>query len=325
MSELCVQKKRRYHAQIPHEVLEDRNLSWKAVGILSYLLSKPNNWIVRVGDLKARHGDGERSVQSGLKELETAGYLYRFRVHINGRLDWRSIVFDEPASESEAKQAEEDYVARLQEAGNQIVSINAKRSHRNSIPTKQRHCNNGVETATDRVKPYKKEKQVKNESEPPAQISPASPIAPLGALGSGEEPKQPDQIVGITFPGLGKIARNSLHPRFVELFENDTHPDIDEDIDYPGESMFLDEEIDEWCYLLPYGKRRPAPRQVQVTTPAVETVDRNDEGLQNRLRAQIKEILDRAAPVRDEQQLYPGQYAMIGDEWREATEEDCYG
>ena len=185
--------------------------------------------------------------------------------------------------------------------------------------TLRRSSVDGHEVTTN--KEYIEEKKL---AEPPAQISPASPIAPVGALGSGEEPKQPDRIVGITFPGLGKIARESLHPRFVELFENDTQPDIDEDIDCPGESMFLDEEIDEWCYLLPYGKRRPAPRQVQVTTPAVETVDRNDEGLQNRLRAQIQEIMDRAVPVRDEQQLFPGQYAMIDGEWRQATEEDCY-
>lgn len=31
-------------AQIKNEILEDKNLSWKAKGIYAYMFSKPNDW-----------------------------------------------------------------------------------------------------------------------------------------------------------------------------------------------------------------------------------------------------------------------------------------
>ena len=49
--------------------VNDDRLSFKAVGILTYLLSKPDNWVVREDDLAARHTEGTHAVRSGLKEL----------------------------------------------------------------------------------------------------------------------------------------------------------------------------------------------------------------------------------------------------------------
>ena len=54
--------------------LDDPRLSFKAKGILSYLLSKPDNWKVRVSDLANHAKDGKDSVRSGLKELVLSGY-----------------------------------------------------------------------------------------------------------------------------------------------------------------------------------------------------------------------------------------------------------
>lgn len=55
--------------------LEDKRLSFKAKGILAYLLGKPDDWTVRVKDIMKRSTDGEHAVRSGLQELEEAGYL----------------------------------------------------------------------------------------------------------------------------------------------------------------------------------------------------------------------------------------------------------
>jgi hypothetical protein len=55
--------------------LEDSRLSYKAKGILAYLLGKPDDWTVRVKDITKRSTDGEHAVRSGLRELEKAGYL----------------------------------------------------------------------------------------------------------------------------------------------------------------------------------------------------------------------------------------------------------
>jgi hypothetical protein len=51
-------------------------LSWKAKGVLGYIVGKPEGWKVRVADLVSRsHGnDGETSIRSALIELRMAGY-----------------------------------------------------------------------------------------------------------------------------------------------------------------------------------------------------------------------------------------------------------
>jgi len=55
--------------------LNDDRLSWKAKGILTYLLSKPDDWQVYVRDLVKRSTDGRDAVYSGLKELSVCGYV----------------------------------------------------------------------------------------------------------------------------------------------------------------------------------------------------------------------------------------------------------
>lgn len=65
---------------IDHRPLNDDNLSWQAKGLLAYLLSKPDNWIVIVADLVKRATNGRDSVNSILKELEQKGYIERIKI-----------------------------------------------------------------------------------------------------------------------------------------------------------------------------------------------------------------------------------------------------
>lgn len=58
-------------------VVETSKLSYKAKGILAYLLSKPDNWKVYLSDVENHSTDGRQAIQSGIKELEDAGYIYR--------------------------------------------------------------------------------------------------------------------------------------------------------------------------------------------------------------------------------------------------------
>lgn len=77
--------------------LNDENLSFKAKGILAYLLSKPDNWQVRVSDLIKHSPDGKTAIYSGLNELKQQGYLEKFPVHIDGKIHhWESIVYEIP-------------------------------------------------------------------------------------------------------------------------------------------------------------------------------------------------------------------------------------
>lgn len=63
-------------SQISNGVTQNRRLSWKARGILCYLLSKPEGWTVIFNDLlKASEKDGKDSLKAGMKELEAEGFL----------------------------------------------------------------------------------------------------------------------------------------------------------------------------------------------------------------------------------------------------------
>jgi hypothetical protein len=64
-------------ALIHREALADGRLSFKARGILAYLLALPDGAEISPERITKSGTDGERAVKSGLKELQDAGYLLR--------------------------------------------------------------------------------------------------------------------------------------------------------------------------------------------------------------------------------------------------------
>lgn len=64
---------------IDKTIFEDSSVSWKAKGLMGYLLSRPDDWTVRMGDLIKRSTDGITSVRTAILELERHGYITRFR------------------------------------------------------------------------------------------------------------------------------------------------------------------------------------------------------------------------------------------------------
>lgn len=67
--------------QITNELLEDKRLSLKAVGLLCFMLRQKNDWTFSLEWLAKQHKDGVDSVSSGIRELEKAGYIQRQRLH----------------------------------------------------------------------------------------------------------------------------------------------------------------------------------------------------------------------------------------------------
>lgn len=65
---------------IPNETLADERLSWKAKGLLSYLLSLPYDWEVYTSEVVRHSTDGTKSLTSGLNELIELGYIERVQV-----------------------------------------------------------------------------------------------------------------------------------------------------------------------------------------------------------------------------------------------------
>lgn len=78
--------------QIRNAVLRDERLSWKARGLLGFLLSHSDNGFTVDADRLAMRGpDGRSAVLAGLKELEVAGYLVRTK-HQGDRGLWATEV-----------------------------------------------------------------------------------------------------------------------------------------------------------------------------------------------------------------------------------------
>lgn len=85
---------------INKRTLTDSTLTWEARGVLAYLLSKPNDWQVRVGDLIRQGPGGRQRMQRILKELETQGYIQRCRLRNgNGTFHWETTVYERPTTE----------------------------------------------------------------------------------------------------------------------------------------------------------------------------------------------------------------------------------
>ena len=78
MSIFRVEKNKNYTI-ISNYHLRDKNLSLRTIGLLSLILSLPENWDYSQAGLAAICKDGEDSIRSGLKELEKHGYLERER------------------------------------------------------------------------------------------------------------------------------------------------------------------------------------------------------------------------------------------------------
>ena len=78
--------------------IHDENLSWKAKGILLYLLSRPDDWQIYETELVRHSTDGLSGLKTGIKELEKVGYIQRTRKRDDkGRLkEYEYVVYEKP-------------------------------------------------------------------------------------------------------------------------------------------------------------------------------------------------------------------------------------
>lgn len=73
-------KIRANYTQVPNEILTDDSLSWKAKGILTFLMGKTDEQDLQMDEIMKNSTDGMDSLKSGIKELEQKGYLHRERI-----------------------------------------------------------------------------------------------------------------------------------------------------------------------------------------------------------------------------------------------------
>lgn len=87
------------YTMINKNVLQDERLSWKARGLMGYLLSLPDDWVIYLEELeKHSDKDGRESLASGIKELVELGYIVREQARAEkGKFgSWTYTVFESP-------------------------------------------------------------------------------------------------------------------------------------------------------------------------------------------------------------------------------------
>lgn len=74
----------RDYTSIPNAIIEDETLSAEARWLLIYLLSKPRDWVVRIGDIMRAGGFGRNKGYDLIKSLENAGYILKQQARDGG-------------------------------------------------------------------------------------------------------------------------------------------------------------------------------------------------------------------------------------------------
>jgi hypothetical protein len=77
--------------------LKDSRLSWKAKGLLVWLLSYGDNFQMSEAQIIAASTDGVRAVRSAVAELQAAGYLQKTNERVNGRYSWSHFCLSKPS------------------------------------------------------------------------------------------------------------------------------------------------------------------------------------------------------------------------------------
>lgn len=99
---VCRVEKNKNYTTMSNFHLRDPNLSNKARGLLSTMLSLPDSWDYTTRGLAAICKDGVDGITAQLKELEQYGYLIRHRIRdSNGRIvDMEYIIYEQPHTAS---------------------------------------------------------------------------------------------------------------------------------------------------------------------------------------------------------------------------------
>ena len=99
---VCRVEKSKNYTTMSNYHLRDQNLSNKARGLLSTMLSLPEDWDYTTRGLAKICKDGVDGITAQLKELELYGYLIRHRIRdSNGRIvDMEYIIYEQPHTAS---------------------------------------------------------------------------------------------------------------------------------------------------------------------------------------------------------------------------------
>lgn len=106
--------------------LHDKRLSLKAVGLLSIVLSLPDDWHYTVKGLVGSVKDGERAVNGALSELKQCGYLQVNKLYPNSersKIEYQYVFYEKPQDLQNVPLEQDIQNVDLQNVGLQNVGI----------------------------------------------------------------------------------------------------------------------------------------------------------------------------------------------------------
>lgn len=113
--------------------LKEKDMSLKAIGLLSKMLSLPDDWDYSLAGLVSICKENETAIKSTLDELKRFGYLEMIKKFPNetntGRIEYEYIIYEQPKQEGK-KQALENLPLEFQPIENQ-VQLNTKELNTN--------------------------------------------------------------------------------------------------------------------------------------------------------------------------------------------------
>ena len=143
MSVIRVEKTKNYTVMSNYH-FKEKEMSLKAKGLLSLMLSLPDNWDYSIAGLVAICKENETAIKSALKELQQFGYVKVDKIMPNktdsGRIEYIYNIYEQPKQDSE-KQGVENLPLEIQRVENQ-VQLNTKQLNTNKTNTKEKKKNN---------------------------------------------------------------------------------------------------------------------------------------------------------------------------------------
>ena len=262
MSVIHISKRENPYAQIDKRVLEDPRLSWRAKGILAYLLSKPSGWKVNVKDIWNNGAEGRNAVQDCLVELQMIGYAeLKTVIGEHGKLggsQW--VISEEP------------------KGGFSVATDKPKTGKPTNRKSGSRAYSNNEEVSNNELSESENEHTPAPESENLKAESPLSPkVAPKGSFPSGPaqfpaaSPEAWQRVHGVikvvdpAFPGVVIVdGAGPLEPR-KELRYSDYPMPADAIELKDALSKYFEQQPQEWQKLIETAQVRWEKQKVADT------------------------------------------------------------
>lgn len=136
------ERKERNFTIIHNEILKRNDLSWKAKGIMCYVLSLPDDWIIYLEELMKHATDKKASFRSGWDELKEKGYVHRYPIRESGKIvEWRTEIKESVGIEPFSPHTDFQEVEKL-EVGFQEVENRKLLSTNNTKDLNKQSTNN---------------------------------------------------------------------------------------------------------------------------------------------------------------------------------------